>query len=102
MATTAAAAGPTGAERLLRAAVDAGIEVCFANPGTSEMHFVAAMDSTLGGTLRPILGLHETVCTGAAGDTGEVREVERAGWLAGRHLPLTRIGNPHIRSQRPI
>ena len=91
-----------GSEAMVHTLLEGEVDVCFANPGTSEMHFVAAMDSTLGGTLRPILGLHETVCTGAAGDTGEVREVERAGWLAGRHLPLTRIGNPHSRSQRPI
>jgi len=34
-----------GAQSLIRTLVDAGVEVCFANPGTSEMHFVAALDS---------------------------------------------------------
>jgi acetolactate synthase-1/2/3 large subunit len=33
-----------GAQSLIRTLVDAGVEVCFANPGTSEMHFVAALD----------------------------------------------------------
>jgi len=32
----------SGAESLVETLVDAGVEVCFANPGTSEMHFVAA------------------------------------------------------------
>ena len=41
-----------------------GVDVCFANPGTSEMHFVAALDRKP--QLRCILGLHENVVTGAA------------------------------------
>ncbi|RNI22972.1 acetolactate synthase large subunit [Flexivirga caeni] len=41
-----------------------GIEVCFANPGTTEMAFVAALDEVPG--VRAVLGLHENVCTGAA------------------------------------
>ncbi|KAL4420103.1 hypothetical protein ABPG77_000584 [Micractinium sp. CCAP 211/92] len=69
---TAAAAPrpPSGAERLLCAAVAAGVDVCFANPGTSEMHFVAAIDAV--GGLRPVLGLHETVCSGAADGYGRM------------------------------
>ena len=35
----------SGAESLVQTFVDAGVNVCFANPGTSEMHFVAALDS---------------------------------------------------------
>ena len=35
----------SGAESLVETFVDAGVDVCFANPGTSEMHFVAALDS---------------------------------------------------------
>jgi acetolactate synthase-1/2/3 large subunit len=54
----------TGAETLLRAAVQAGVPVCFANPGTTEMPLVAALDSVPG--IRAVLGLHENVCTGAA------------------------------------
>ena len=38
--------------------------MCFANPGTTEMPIVAALDAVPG--LRAVLGLHENVCTGAA------------------------------------
>ncbi len=54
----------TGAVALVRTLVDAGVEVCFSNPGTSEMHFVAALDTTPG--LRGVLCLFEGVATGAA------------------------------------
>lgn len=53
-----------GAELLVRTLIDEGVNVCFTNPGTSEMHFVAALDKVEG--LRCVLGLHETVVTGAA------------------------------------
>ena len=53
-----------GAESLVRSLIASGMEVCFANPGTSEMHFVAALDKVSG--MRCVLGLHETVVTGAA------------------------------------
>jgi acetolactate synthase-1/2/3 large subunit len=53
-----------GAEALLRTAAGAGVEVCFANPGTTEMEFVAAFDNVRG--MRPVLALFEGVCTGAA------------------------------------
>ena len=53
-----------GAEALLATAVSAGIEVCFANPGTTELPLVVALDSVPG--LRSILCLHENVATGAA------------------------------------
>jgi len=53
-----------GAESLVRTLVGAGIDTCFANPGTSEMHFVAALDSVPG--MRSILCLFEGVVTGAA------------------------------------
>ena len=53
-----------GAEYAIKAAKDAGIEVCFANPGTTELPLVVALD-TVGG-IRPVLGLFEGVCTGAA------------------------------------
>jgi acetolactate synthase-1/2/3 large subunit len=49
---------------LLRLAHNAGIDVCFANPGTTEMPLVAALDRIQG--IRPVLGLFEGVCTGAA------------------------------------
>ena len=53
-----------GAESLVRTLVGGGVEVCFANPGTSEMHFVAALDRVEG--MRCVLGLFEGVVTGAA------------------------------------
>jgi acetolactate synthase-1/2/3 large subunit len=53
-----------GAEALLRTARTAGIELCLANPGTTEMPLVAALDATPG--IRSVLGLFEGVCTGAA------------------------------------
>jgi acetolactate synthase I/II/III large subunit len=61
-----------GAESLIRTAIAAGVEVCFANPGTTEMPLVAALDSVEG--LRPILGLFEGVCTGAADGYGRMAE----------------------------
>src|SRR5437660_3666235 len=54
----------TGAGALINALVDGGVDVCFANPGTSEMHFVAALDSVPG--MRGVLTLFEGVATGAA------------------------------------
>jgi len=53
-----------GAEALLKTLVNAGIEICFANPGTSEMHLVSAIGKT--DSVRPILCLFEGVVTGAA------------------------------------
>ncbi|WP_342325174.1 acetolactate synthase large subunit [Kosakonia sp. BYX6] len=53
-----------GAESLLRTLIANDVSVCFANPGTSEMHFVAALDKVQG--MRPVLGLFEGVVTGAA------------------------------------
>ncbi|MET0234626.1 MAG: acetolactate synthase large subunit [Kibdelosporangium sp.] len=53
-----------GAQALIRTLADAGVNVCFGNPGTSEMHFVAALDSVP--EMRGILGLFEGVVTGAA------------------------------------
>ena len=53
-----------GAESLVRTLHRAGVRVCFANPGTSEMQFVDALDRT--NLLRCVLGLFEGVVTGAA------------------------------------
>ena len=53
-----------GAEGLARTLLACGVDTCFANPGTSEMHFVAALDKVAG--LRCVLGLAETVVTGCA------------------------------------
>src|SRR4026208_2459307 len=54
-----------GAESLVRTLLKGGVEVCFANPGTSEMHFVAALDAAP--QMRAVLCLFEGVATGAAG-----------------------------------
>src|ERR671925_1985025 len=53
-----------GAESLVRTLVGGGVNVCFTNPGTSEMHFVAALDKVEG--MRCVLALFEGVVTGAA------------------------------------
>jgi acetolactate synthase I/II/III large subunit len=60
----AAAGGMTGAQALIATLVDAGVDVCFTNPGTSEMHFVQALDSVP--AMRGVLALFEGVATGAA------------------------------------
>ena len=59
-----------GAEALVTTAVSAGIEICFANPGTTELPLVMALDSVPG--LRSILCLHENVATGAADGYGRM------------------------------
>ena len=56
--------GSNGAHALIRTLVNCGVEVCFTNPGTSEMHFVAALDEVP--EMRGILALFEGVATGAA------------------------------------
>jgi acetolactate synthase-1/2/3 large subunit len=53
-----------GAQALIRTLVDSGVDVCFMNPGTSEMHFVAALDTVP--EMRSTLALFEGVATGAA------------------------------------
>jgi acetolactate synthase-1/2/3 large subunit len=53
-----------GAQALIRTLVDCEVDVCFTNPGTSEMHFVAALDTVP--EMRGVLGLFEGVVTGAA------------------------------------
>ena len=57
-------AAMNGAESLVHTLADAGIEVCFGNPGTSEMHFVAALDREP--RMRGVLCLFEGVAAGAA------------------------------------
>ncbi len=53
-----------GAQALIGSLTDAGVDVCFMNPGTSEMHFVSALDSVP--AMRGVLALFEGVATGAA------------------------------------
>jgi acetolactate synthase-1/2/3 large subunit len=59
-----------GAESLVRTATGAGVDVCFANPGTTEMPLVAALDTVPG--VRSVLCLFEGVCTGAADGYGRM------------------------------
>jgi acetolactate synthase-1/2/3 large subunit len=54
----------TGADALVRTLLASGVDTCFANPGTSEMHLVAALDRVE--TMRSVLALFEGVATGAA------------------------------------
>ncbi len=59
-----------GAHAALRTLVANGVDTCFTNPGTSEMHFVAALDDVP--DMRPILALFEGVVTGAADGYGRM------------------------------
>jgi len=61
-----------GAESLIRTLIASGVEVCFANAGTSEIHFVLALDEIEG--MRCILGLAETVVAGCANGYGRMAE----------------------------
>ena len=61
-----------GAEAFIETLADCGVEVCFANPGTSEMQLVAAVDRQHG--MRAILGLFEGVVTGAADGYGRMAD----------------------------
>lgn len=64
-----------GAESLIRTLIDAGLDVCFANPGTTELPIVRALDEVSG--MRAVLCLFEGVCTGAA--DGYARMAEKPG-----------------------
>ena len=59
-----------GAESLQRTLLACGVDTCFMNPGTSEMHFVAALDNVPG--MRSVLALFEGVVTGAADGYGRM------------------------------
>jgi acetolactate synthase-1/2/3 large subunit len=59
-----------GAQALIRTLVNAGVRTCFSNPGTSEMHFVAALDTVP--EMRAVLSLFEGVATGAADGYGRM------------------------------
>jgi acetolactate synthase-1/2/3 large subunit len=61
-----------GAESLVRSLVACGVDTCFANPGTSEMHFVAAAGQVAG--MRMVLGLFEGAVTGMADGYGRMAE----------------------------
>jgi acetolactate synthase-1/2/3 large subunit len=59
-----------GAQALIRTLVAGGVDVCFGNPGTSEMHFVAALDTVP--EMRAVLALFEGSVTGAADGYGRM------------------------------
>jgi acetolactate synthase-1/2/3 large subunit len=61
-----------GAEALLKTITAAGIDVCFANGGTTEMPMILAFDTVTG--IKPMLGLFEGVCSGAADGYGRLKE----------------------------
>src|ERR1700733_13734447 len=61
-----------GAEALVKSLIVGDVEVCFSNPGTSEIHLVAALDRIPG--MRSILGLFEGVVTGAADGYARIAE----------------------------
>jgi len=59
-----------GAHALIETLADCGVELCIANPGTSEMHLVQGLDSVP--RIRSVLALFEGVCTGAADGYGRM------------------------------
>jgi len=86
-----------GAETLVRTLLASGVNTCFANPGTSEMHFVAALDRVPG--MHCVLCLFEGVATGAA---------DMYGRMAGKPAITLLHGGPGlgnsritVRQQRP-
>ena len=91
-----------GAESLLTTLRQHQVEVCFANPGTSEMHFVAALDRVEG--MRGMLGLFEGVVTGAA--DGYARMLDRPACTLLHLGPglANGLSNLHnaVRAQSPI
>ncbi|RWJ06103.1 MAG: acetolactate synthase large subunit [Mesorhizobium sp.] len=68
-----------GAQSLVHTLIECGIDTCFANPGTSEMHFVAALDQIPG--IRCVLGLQENVVTGMADGYYRIAELPAASLL---------------------
>ncbi len=68
-----------GAQALIRTLLSSGVDVCFANPGTSEMHFVAALDAVP--EMRALLALFEGTATGAADGYGRMADRPAAALL---------------------
>ena len=66
-------------DALIKTLVANGLEVIFANPGTSEMHLVASIDNNP--EIRPVLGLFEGVVTGAADGYARMAEKSAANLL---------------------
>ena len=82
-----------GAESLVRTLLASGVDTCFANPGTSEMHFVAALDRVEG--MRCILGMAETVVTGCADGYGRMAGKPAVTLLHGGPSFANGIANVH-------
>lgn len=61
-----------GAESLIHTLAACGVEVCFTNPGTTELHLLKAVGQVP--AMRPVLGLFEGVCTGAADGYGRMTD----------------------------
>ena len=105
-----------GAESLVRTLLASGIDICFANPGTSEMHFVAALDRVEG--MRCILGMAEIVVTGCADGYGRMAGKPAAtllhcgpGFANGianlhnarrAHTPMVNLVGDHAQYHRPF
>jgi acetolactate synthase I/II/III large subunit len=91
-----------GAEALVRTLLASNVDTCFANPGTSEMHFVAALDRFPG--VRCVLCLFEGVATGAADGYGRMAERPAATLLHGAPGLANGLANLHNarRARSPI
>ena len=87
-----------GAQALIRTLVDAGVDTCFTNPGTSEIHFVAALDSVP--EMRAVLTLFEGVATGAADGYARMADAPAATLLAPGTGARQRAGEPPQRAPR--
>ena len=85
-----------GAQALIRTLVDAGVTTCFTNPGTSEMHFVAALDSVP--EMRAVLALFEGVATGAADGYARMADAPGGDAAAPRPRPRQRAREPPQRA----
>ena len=62
---------PTGSDVIVDSLAEEGVEICFANPGTTEMWFVKSLAASK--RIRPVLALHETVCAGACDGYARMR-----------------------------
>jgi acetolactate synthase-1/2/3 large subunit len=105
-----------GAERIIQTAVANGIEICFANPGTTELPLVCALDSISG--IRAVLGPFEGCCTGAADGYGRMADKPAltllhlgpglANGIANLHnarrakTPLVNLIGEHATGHRPL
>ena len=87
-----------GAESLVHTLLKSGVDTCFCNPGTSEMHFVAALDRVPG--MRCVLGLFEGVVTGAADGYARMSGKPAATLLHCGPGPREWAGQPAQRSPR--